>query len=448
MKQIRRISLRWILLLVVVAVAAGFFARAWAFSFDNDSGKSICKWIQGFNDSLLEAVVKEGLENNFDVSRALARLEAAKASIAGAKAELKPVLNLRARTIGIQGLENSVADSFGGIVSLDLTWDLDVWGEKETRLASEQVQLKAQETNSSFVKRMIAKEIVKTWFLAIETQSQVKLTRNLADNYRRVFNIVRFKYEQGVASKQDVYLMKADSTQSEEAYIQAKGAHDETLRALELLLGRYPEGKIQIAQELPKPPQDLLEIVPLAILEKRDDIMAAKYRYDAVSLNLDCVKQKSYPDLEIFSSLTKASAELNSLTNDDNTLLTVGAGAKVSLYDGGMNQADVAAALAKQEEALVNYNAKSFKVLHEVEAALKNARLLQKRKKSYKTAYEELLNAFILVRKRYQAGKVDIITFINLMLRVNHVKIKCVHLEAAYLSQLADLYFSSEKMVK
>ncbi|MBU2437172.1 MAG: TolC family protein [Candidatus Omnitrophota bacterium] len=115
-----------------------------------------------------------------------------------------------------------------------------MWGEGKIKLDAEKSRAEVLVADLFFVKRMILKEIVKTWFLAIEAKIQLKLAKELIDSHRKILDIIRVKHKEGVVSMNYIHLAKADLARTEEVYIQVQGAYSEALRILELLLGRQP----------------------------------------------------------------------------------------------------------------------------------------------------------------------------------------------------------------
>ncbi|OGX34712.1 MAG: hypothetical protein A3I43_04070 [Omnitrophica WOR_2 bacterium RIFCSPLOWO2_02_FULL_50_19] len=404
------------------------------------SPKDPYSWVRYFNDPLLEAAVQEALNNNYDLQKALARIEAAKAAVARAQAGLKPTLNLRARALELVGLEGPGYSAFAKGVSVIADWDIDIWGEGRLELDAQKARRNALYADLAFARQSIVVETVKVWFLAIETGRQMDLAEKSVETYRNVVTIVEVKYKAGAVPKQDVNLANADLARAEEAYLQVQGANKEATQTLKLLLGRDPGGEITLSENLP-------DILPYSsgndspqLAAERQDLLAARYRHDATSLNLEQAKKKNYPNIQINSSANKLSKELNILTDSNNAFATFGASAEMPLMDGGRNKADTLAAKAEEKEARIGYQKKSLEVRHEVQEALANDELLQKRKEFLEAALAESAQDLGLAQKQYEAGTIDAIKVIYSMLRVEEAEIKLLHLKTAQLMQRADLY--------
>ncbi len=403
---------------------------------------NIYQWVRNFNDPLLDTVVMEVLKNNYDINKAIARLTKAQGVVAKARAGLKPLLSLRAGALYLADVASNDFDKFVNSTSVDFHWDIDIWKEGQFELDSQKARLIASEADSSFIKNYIVAQTVRSWILAIETKLQLELAARLLEDYRNILKIVQSKYEQGFAHKQDISTAKAKLAQAEEAYFQLQGAHIEALRSIELLLGRNPEGSIAISQDLPELPYLPANLSVNDIIANRDDVLTAKYRLDAESLNLERTKRGGYPNLKLTSSLIKSSPELNTLTNSDKAFTASGISVDLPIIDGGKSKANVLISAAEKDEASIEYQRKNKGAFSEVETALMNGRIIEARKKYLEVAFQENTQIEKLARKQYDLGEVDMLTVFYHTLQTGETKARLLHLRAAELMQRADLYYS------
>ena len=85
----------------------------------------------------------------------------------------------------------------------------------------------------------------KAWFLAQELHLQVRLTQQVVEVLTELTALVRRNFEVGSVSREDVVLVEADLAAAQAAVRQARAAQTQVVRALELLLGRYPAASLE-----------------------------------------------------------------------------------------------------------------------------------------------------------------------------------------------------------
>ena len=114
-----------------------------------------------------------------------------------------------------------------------------------------------------------------------ELHLQTNLAQDVVDILAESVALVETKQQVGQVSMQDVYLVRADLASAEDALRQAEAGKQQTRRALEILLGRYPAGEIEAASELVPVPPPVPAGIPSDLLERRADIIAADRRVAA-----------------------------------------------------------------------------------------------------------------------------------------------------------------------
>ncbi|MES2308633.1 MAG: TolC family protein, partial [Verrucomicrobiota bacterium] len=172
-------------------------------------------WIAQFQDPQLVALVHEALENNPDILTAAARLEEAEAIAKKAGADLYPTLNFQIsdnKQSHFKGTGDpkrpSDVTSFGP--SLNLQWELDIWGRVRSAKRSATNQLQASVADLYFARLSLAAQVAKAWFIAVESKEHLRLTDEFFQNFQNTLKIVQARYDNGISNDQDLYTAKAD----------------------------------------------------------------------------------------------------------------------------------------------------------------------------------------------------------------------------------------------
>ncbi len=110
---------------------------------------------------------------------------------------------------------------------------------------------------------------------------------------------------------------------------QVKLAHDQSLRALELLLGRYPSAELASRPDLPALPGPVPAGLPLGMLERRPDMVAAERRVAAAFNRVGEAKAARLPRVILNANIAAIESDVLLLKSDFENP-TLGAGARLN----------------------------------------------------------------------------------------------------------------------
>lgn len=379
-------------------------SAAWAAPSD-DSGAVDDGWLADFNDPQLNALVTEAISAQNPNMRILsAQVDRAEASTRLAAAAKKPMVGVGANLSGTGGsaaVEQSVAQ--GGFGA---TWEADVWGRIQAGVNAADENLRATVADFEFGRLSLAANVSKAWYLATELSLQVALAEEVVVILEKTLELVEKKQKTGQVSMQDVYLARGSLASTRDALEAARGGQKQAKRALEILLGRYPTGEIETASELVPVPPPIPVGLPADLLERRPDLIAAERRV-AAAFNLS--EQARLARLPRFS-LNLAGGASSAL---ESAIASLGAGAVAPLYTGGALEAQVDIANADQQVAIGAYGAAVLSAFEEVEAALTNSDLLERRESFIQEAVTNNYEAYKLAGVQYNVGQIELLNLLQ-----------------------------------
>jgi len=406
-----------------------------------EEGAVVDGWLKSFDDDLLVTIVKEAINQNFDLETAAVNLDIAQQNAIKAGALLKPMVNLGGGGSRTEGISN-VSDRVSRGVSLDISWELDVWGRIRAGKTAALRDVEASAADYDFARKSLAAQTAKSYILATEAKLQMELANSFVENFQEVQRIVEAKFDAGLVSKQDVHLAKADLVGAKEAYTQAKGAYKEALRSLELLLGRYPGADIKVAEDLPQVPGKVPVGLPSQLLERRPDIVAARNRVEAAFKKSEEAKKAKLPRIALTSNVGYASSELNEVMNLEQAGANLAANFLAPLFDGGKLEADVQISNAKQRQAVAQFNKIALAAFGDVEASLSNEKLFAQREEFLQEASKENGEALNIAQLQYDNGAVDLLSVLQMQLRADNSKINLLRIQNARLIQRINLHLA------
>ncbi|MCP5118810.1 MAG: TolC family protein, partial [bacterium] len=245
------------------------------------------KWWIGFGDPGLEKAIVEALANNHDLQSAAARVEAVHLEARMAGAGRYPNVGVRLSRgrqrqnfvgLPIPGSEDSVLSTTytSAGVSLDLSWELDVWGRLK---AGHQVALATAEARQADwvgARLSLSGQTAKAWFAAVEAERQVGLARAQWESARLSGARVRERFERGLRPSLDLRLALTEVARAEAALRQRREQRDRAVRQLEILLGHYPRGDYALGEDLPTAPAQVPAGLPSELVHRRPDLIASE----------------------------------------------------------------------------------------------------------------------------------------------------------------------------
>src|SRR6185436_11510110 len=193
-------------------------------------------WLAGFRDAQLEAFVREALAHNPDLQVAAARVEQAAGYVKVAGATLYPQVNFLARGGGTLSGDSSGLEGVG----IFANWELDLWGRVRAGRAAASTQHTSAALDAEYARQSLAALVAKSWFLATEARLQKTIAEEMAGSSEKQLVLAQDRLRIGRGDEYDVALSKANVATFRDTARSLDLAHQQAVRALEALAGRYP----------------------------------------------------------------------------------------------------------------------------------------------------------------------------------------------------------------
>ena len=396
-------------------------------------------WIESFNDPALSALVAEAQNNNRDLAAAAANVDRAWALARQAGAALTPDVSLSSSAERGGSLDSSRQDATSLSLGLQVSWEADVWGRLRSGKRGAVASAQAAEADLRAARQSLAAATAKAYFSAIEANIQATIARETLELLKETQRIVDVKYENGMASAQDVSLSRSDLATARERLTTVEGSQRDAVRALESLLGRYPGAELEVRESLPNVPPPPASGLPSDLLERRPDIIAAERRVAAAFNATNQARAARLPSIGLTSNLGGASSSLSDLLDPANVAWSAGTSLLAPIFDGGARREAVEVASADQEQALAAYGQAAITAFSELESNLDQGVVLQQRIFDLKEASVEAAKAFRIARLRYDEGEEDLLSVLTIQQRVIGAKSSLSSVERLLLEQRLNL---------
>jgi len=407
-----------------------------------DIGVEQIDWLDSFNDPILISLVEEALTNNRNLQAAAANVDRARALAVQAGAGLTPTLNLTAGA-DRSGIRAAASDPVENIrTAIQLNWELDLWGRVRAGSRAAVASLQAAEADFLYAQHSLAAATIKAYLIVIEANLQVGVTREILESLEETLRVVELRYDSGLASALDVSLTRSDLAAARERLATIEGSQREALRALEVLLGRYPSAELDVEDSLPNITPIPTVGVSSELLQRRPDLIAAERRVAAAFNALDQAEAARLPTINLTSSVGGSSNALSSLLNGNNVAWQAGTSLLTPLFDGGVTRAQIEIATAEQNQAVAAYAQAALDAFYEVETFLDQGVVLQRRVDELVEATLETDEAYRIADLRYREGETDILDVLTIQNRVINNRSNLVSVRRALLEQRVNLFLA------
>jgi multidrug efflux system outer membrane protein len=212
----------------------------------------------------------------------------------------------------------------------------------------------------------------------------------------------------GVGNEADVYAARASVGSFRDALREIELGRTQAIRALELLLGRYPAAAAAISPRLPAFPGEVPAGLPSELLERRPDIVAAERRVAAAFHRVGEAKAARLPKISLTTSVSVISSDLFVLQDHSNPVWSIGANLLAPIFSGGALKTQVEIRTAEQQQAVAEYAVVGLRAFGEVESALAAEIAAREREQILSQAVADNQQALSLAQTQYKVGSNDL----------------------------------------
>jgi multidrug efflux system outer membrane protein len=362
------------------------------------------EWWRQLGDPVLDGLVAEALANNKSLAKAKARVEEARAQRGVVRSALAPDVSASAGAQrGNQGYATNNKVVSIGEADLSVSWDLDLFGRNQARLAESTALLESEEATRQGVRVALLAEVARTYFDLRDALRQLDLTHQNLATQQRTLDITHAQRQGAMASDFDVQRAAAQVSATAALIPVQEAARDATLNRLAVLLGRPPGGDdraLLTSLEAMRPlAGSLVAAAPAKVLAARPDVRAAERRFAASLSATDAASAELFPDISLTALFgTQSSTPFNA------TPWNGGLGLVQPILNFGRIESQIDAADARQRQMFLAYQQTVLEALEEMETALSRYGHEAQRNQALTTGVSQNRRAADLARTQYTNG--------------------------------------------
>lgn len=388
---------------------------AWRESADNTVKDG--NWWRVYSDPVLEALVAEALARNSDLARAAARVDEARALVQQSEAAYFPSVDAtfnRNRTLssaatgllppGVQRERNDYR------AAINVAYEVDLWGRLRATTAAARADLLASEAARETVRITLSADVAKTWFALRALDAQVEATRRTLALREEGLKLQQKRFDGGVISEFEYRQLEAEVAAARAQLPPLERDREIQETALAVLLGRSP--KVILENTIPRATGEVSTLLPAVVpaglpselLLRRPDLVEAEQRLIAANARIAVARAAMFPSIQLTGYLGSEAQALAGLFSGPAGIWQLAAALAQPIFAGGRLQAQIAAAEAREQQALAGYQGAIQNAFREVRAALAAQRRARESFEAESARAAALGAALRLARLRYDNG--------------------------------------------
>ncbi|MGN5353373.1 AdeC/AdeK/OprM family multidrug efflux complex outer membrane factor [Ralstonia sp. L16] len=371
-------------------------------------------WVDQFNDPQLRALVDEAIKGNPNLQVAFARVRASRAMADVVRGNLYPSVGLDA---DMTRQRLSEYDMFEGTplagrwfteskIQLGVSYDLDFWGKNRSALEAALSDDKSMEAESQASRLMLSTTVARTYAKLAALYAQRDVAERAIVQRKDLTNLAGQRVRAGLDTQVETTQARANVAAAQTELEQVDEQIALARNQLAALLGKGPDRGLAItrptllAQSTPKLPNNLT----IDLIGRRPDLVAARWRVEAASKDIDVAKAQFLPDISLTAFLGLASIAPENLLLGASRQLGIGPALKLPIFQGGKLRANLRGKYANYDAAVASYNQTLTEALHDTADQITTLHSIDSQITIQRTALSEAERAYSLARTRYSAG--------------------------------------------
>lgn len=413
----------------------------WTAASSGSEGRISTGWLADFDDPEMSRTVHAALTHNRSLKAAAARLREAEETTIVARASMLPTVGLSGSVAGTDrsGSDNTQSHS----LNLAASWEPDLWGRLRNLTTAAEADERAALEDYRGARLSLAANAAKAWCNLISSEQEVELARVTLDSFEKNLRIIERNYKGTGEGALDIQFGRTNVSSARRALESRNLDREESARALEVLLGRYPSGTSRSRRDLPKMKSAVPAGLPAELLDRRPDLSASRARLFASAQRADAARKALLPSFSITGNGGTSTTRLGQLLDADGLATTIAARFTQVLTEGGAVSAEARAALARNEARLHDYSQTALQAFREVEATLAADRSLAVQEKFLASELEQAALAEKQAERDYSEGiNPNILSVLEAQRRANNARGTMIRLRNQRLQNRIDLHLA------
>src|SRR5262245_77125 len=372
------------------------------------------KWFEFFKDERLQKLIKEALESKYDLRDAIARVDAARATLGVTRADQFPNIGVssnittsRTSAGGAFVLPQAFEQqrTFGSVALNLLSFEADIWGRLRSATQAARADLLATEESRKTVVMTVVGDVAGAYFNLLELDMEMGIAERTLTTRQESLNLIRNRERNGLATLLEVRQGEQLVHNAEQVIPSLEQRIEQNENQISLLLGRNP-GPITRGLSLTQQeqPPAVPSGLPSALLERRPDIRGAEQKLIAANAMIGVAKAAYYPRISLTGFLGSQSSQLSNLFSGPMGVWQFVPQVAQPIFTAGRTRSNVELSAAQEQLALNQYERSIQTAFREVSDTLVQYRTVREIRATQEKLVATLQDRSRLSYLRYRGG--------------------------------------------
>ncbi|MBB5424742.1 NodT family efflux transporter outer membrane factor (OMF) lipoprotein [Paraburkholderia sp. JPY158] len=379
-------------------------------------------WVDQFGDAQLKVLIAEALQGSPTLEQARARVAQAQAYSETAKANTLPRVDA-SYTLTRQQFSSTalIPPPYAGSWQtenkglLTASYDLDLWGKNREALRAAVSEASASEADAQVVRLTLDTSIARSYNELARLYALRDIAQQEVARREQIERITAGRIANGLDTEVERKTAEANLSTSRARVSALDGSILSTRYQLAALLGKGPDRGLAITRPTLGGGDDvrLPDNLPADLLSRRPDIVAARWRVDAITHEVKEAKAEFYPDINLSAAIGFDAFGFGRFLSAASRTASVGPAIHLPIFDAGELRAQLKGRYAEFDYAVATYNQTLIGALSGVATQIAQIRSSDAQLGDALAAQQAASDADRLATTQYKAGLTNQLTVLN-----------------------------------
>ena len=401
-------------------------------------------WQEYFKDPILQSMIDEALESNYDMQIVAERIKQAEAVLGMARAAYFPNLAIAGDVTQIRGAgrKTNILGPHSETIRLGATasWELDVWGKLNRQQRSKYADMLNSYAGRNLLQTSLISNMAISYYSLMALDEQLRITQESILLMQETVSSMEALMEAGMQNAAAVEQTKASLYQMQASIPDLESNIRKLENTICLMLGRKPDAMLRSSLNDQYIPTKLAAGIPVQMLAKRPDVKQAELSFRSAFELTNAAQASFYPSITLSGMIGYAPSSLSGFFRPENIFAQIAGGITQPIFARKQLITQYKVAKAEQQAALLNFEKAVLSAGKEVSDIMFTFESSLKKNAIRTRQVESLSKSVDYTQELLKAGEANYLEVISaeqnlLQAQVNQVNDKLQQLQAT-----ADLY--------